>query len=84
FAVGGYIVGAFAFTSSTSFANPAVTLARALSDTFAGIAPGSIVPFIAAQLAATVVAVVLIRVFYPTDVNDNEILTAVEVSANEA
>jgi len=49
-AVGAYITGAYFFTSSTSFANPAVTLARALSDTFAGIAPASVLPFIAAQL----------------------------------
>jgi glycerol uptake facilitator-like aquaporin len=44
------VTGAYFFTSSTSFANPAVTLARALSDTFAGIAPVSVLPFIVAQL----------------------------------
>src|SRR5438128_2270578 len=52
FAVGAYITGAYFFTSSTSFANPAVTLARALSDTFAGIAPGSVPPFIVARWSA--------------------------------
>jgi glycerol uptake facilitator-like aquaporin len=50
FAVGGYIAAAYWFTSSTSFANPAVTVARMFSDTFAGIAPGSVLPFIAMQL----------------------------------
>jgi glycerol uptake facilitator-like aquaporin len=54
--VGLYITGAYWFTASTSFANPAVTLARMLSDTFAGIAPSSVPGFIAAQLLATLVA----------------------------
>jgi glycerol uptake facilitator-like aquaporin len=49
-AVGLYITGAYWFTASTSFANPAVTMARALTDTFAGIAPVGVLPFIAAQL----------------------------------
>ena len=67
FAVGGYIAGAYYFTSSTSFANPAVTIARAFSDTFAGIAPSSIVPFLAAQIVGAGVAVVLILLIYPRD-----------------
>ena len=50
FAVGGYITAAYWFTSSTSFANPAVTVGRTLSDTFAGIAPSSVPGFIAMQL----------------------------------
>ena len=50
FAVAAYIVGAYWFTSSTSFANPAVTLARAMTDTFAGIAPTSVAPFVVAQM----------------------------------
>ncbi len=50
FAVGGYITAAYWFTSSTSFANPAVTVARMFSDTFAGIAPASVPPFIVMQL----------------------------------
>jgi len=54
--VGLYITAAYWFTASTSFANPAVTIARSLSDTFAGIAPGSAPGFIAAQLAGAVVA----------------------------
>lgn len=56
-AVGLYITAAYWFTASTSFANPAVTLARALSDSFAGIAPSSAPAFVAAQLAAVPAAV---------------------------
>jgi glycerol uptake facilitator-like aquaporin len=52
--VGAYISAAYFFTSSTSFANPAVTIARTLSDTFAGIAPSSVAPFIAAQILGAV------------------------------
>jgi glycerol uptake facilitator-like aquaporin len=61
FAVGAYITGAYFFTSSTSFANPAVTIGRMLSNTFAGISPASVGPFIAAQLAGAAVAWLLIR-----------------------
>jgi len=64
-AVGGYITAAYWFTSSTSFANPAVTVARMFSDTFAGIAPASVLPFIAMQLLGGAVAAVLIRLLYP-------------------
>jgi len=65
FAVAGYIAAAYWFTSSTSFANPAVTVARTLSDTFAGIAPSSAPMFIVTQLVGTVVAFGLVRLFYP-------------------
>ncbi|MCG2624593.1 aquaporin family protein [Arthrobacter sp. I2-34] len=65
FAVGGYIAAAYWFTSSTSFANPAVTVARMFSDTFAGIAPASVLPFVAMQLAGGILAAVLIRLLYP-------------------
>jgi arsenate reductase len=65
FAVGAYIGGAYWFTSSTSFANPAVTVARTLSDTFAGIAPSSVAPFIAAQVVGALAAVAASRLFYP-------------------
>ncbi|HEX3622076.1 MAG TPA: MIP/aquaporin family protein [Acidimicrobiales bacterium] len=65
FAVGCYIGGAYFFTSSTSFANPAVTAARMLSNTFAGIAPGSVVPFVVAQLAGATLAVLTVRFLYP-------------------
>ena len=64
-AVAGYIGGAYYFTSSTSFANPAVTIAREFSDTFAGIAPSSVPGFIVAQLVGTLVAIGLILVIYP-------------------
>jgi glycerol uptake facilitator-like aquaporin len=65
-AVGAYIGAAYFFTSSTSFANPAITVGRMFSDTFAGIAPSSAPSFIGAQVVGGVVAVVLIRVLYPT------------------
>jgi glycerol uptake facilitator-like aquaporin len=64
YAVGLYITSAYWFTASTSFANPAVTIARALSDTFAGIAPTGVVAFIAAQLAGMLGAVALGRWFW--------------------
>ena len=64
-AVGAYIAGAYWFTASTSFANPAVTLARAASDTFAGIRPADAPGFIVAQLAATVAAAVFFRWLAP-------------------
>ena len=68
FAVGLYITGAYWFTASTSFANPAVTVARALSDTFAGISPTSAPMFIAAQLlAAALAAPCLIWLFQTSD-----------------
>ena len=59
YAVGLYITSAYWFTASTSFANPAVTIARSLSDTFAGIAPAGVAAFIAAQLAGMIAAVIL-------------------------
>ena len=65
FSVGGYIAGAYYFTSSTSFANPAVTIARTLSDTFAGIRPSSAPAFVVAELVAAVLAVAVISVIYP-------------------
>jgi glycerol uptake facilitator-like aquaporin len=64
-AVGAYIGAAYWFTSSTSFANPAVSIGRAFSDTFAGIAPGSLLGFIVAQLFGAVVGVGLLAVLYP-------------------
>jgi len=65
FAVGAYITAAYWFTASTSFANPAVTLARAASDTFAGIRPGDAPGFIAAQTIGAIAAVCLYRWLYP-------------------
>ena len=61
YAVGLYITSAYWFTASTSFANPAVTIARSLSDTFAGIAPGDVAAFIVAQMIGMLVAVGLAR-----------------------
>jgi glycerol uptake facilitator-like aquaporin len=65
FAVGGYIAAAYWFTSSTSFANPAVTIARTLSDTFAGIAPSSVPLFLLMELVGAGLAVALILLLHP-------------------
>jgi glycerol uptake facilitator-like aquaporin len=65
FAVGAYIAGAYFFTSSTSFANPAVTIGRTITNTFAGIKPSSAPPFIAAQVFGAALAVAAARVLYP-------------------
>jgi glycerol uptake facilitator-like aquaporin len=65
-AVGAYIGAAYFFTSSTSFANPAITVGRSLSNTFAGIAPSSVPSFVAAQILGGLAAVGLIWVLYPS------------------
>ena len=67
YAVGLYITSAYWFTASTSFANPAVTIARSLSDTFAGIAPPGVLAFIAAQLAGMAAAVATARWLWRDD-----------------
>ncbi|MDQ6929178.1 MAG: aquaporin family protein [Candidatus Eremiobacteraeota bacterium] len=72
FAVASYIVGAYWFTSSTSFANPAVTVARALSDTFAGIRPQDAPGFIGAQLLGAVCATFLFQWLAPLTTGDAE------------
>ena len=64
-AVAAYIGGAYWFTSSTSFANPAVSVTRTLSDTFAGIDPGSAPAFVALELVGMALAVVVVRILYP-------------------
>jgi arsenate reductase len=64
-AVGAYIGAAYWFTSSTSFANPAITIGRGFSDTFAGIAPASMPAYIGAQLVGGLLAAGLIRSLYP-------------------
>ena len=69
YAVGLYITAAYWFTASTSFANPAVTLARSLSDTFAGIAPSGIIAFVLVQLAGAIVAGALARWIWPDALN---------------
>jgi len=65
FAVGGYIAAAYWFTSSTSFANPAVTLARTLSDSFAGIAPGSVPMFVLMQLVGGALGAGAVLLLHP-------------------
>jgi glycerol uptake facilitator-like aquaporin len=65
FAVGGYITAAYWFTSSTSFANPAVTIARMFSNTFAGIYPGSVPGFVLAQALGGGLAFLAVRFLYP-------------------
>ena len=75
-AVGAYIGAAYWFTSSTSFANPAITVGRMFSDTFAGIAPAAVPAFVGAQLAGGVAAYGLIRTLYP-DVTPEDAAAAV-------
>lgn len=67
FAIAAYIGGAYFFTSSTSFANPAVTIARTLSDTFAGIAPSSVPAFTLAQILGALLAVATVRLLFASD-----------------
>jgi glycerol uptake facilitator-like aquaporin len=74
YAVGGYIAAAYWFTSSTSFANPAVAFARMFSNTFAGIAPSSVPMFVLMQLIGGGLGVVLIRFLYPAPAAEMEIL----------
>lgn len=68
-AVGAYIGGAYFFTSSTSFANPAVTVGRIFSDTFAGIAPASVPGFVVAQLMGLGLGMLLVTTLYPRAVS---------------
>lgn len=70
FAVGAYITAAYCFTSSTSFANPAVTLARSFTDTFSGIRPGDAPGFIVAQLCGAAAATVFFRWLLPAPPRD--------------
>ena len=72
-----YITAAYCFTASTSFANPAVTIARAFSNTFAGIRPQDVVPFIIAQLAGAIVAAYVYRWFVPGE----HVVTSAHVAA---
>lgn len=76
FAVGAYIGGAYFFTSSTSFANPAVTIGRAFTDTFAGIEPASVPAFVVCQLVGGALALALVRFLYPdiADIADDVIV----------
>ena len=75
-AVGAYIGAAYWFTSSTSFANPAVTVGRIFSDTFTGIAPSSVAAFVLAQVVGAGLGVLVIRFLYPTISGGPEDVTA--------
>jgi glycerol uptake facilitator-like aquaporin len=75
-AVGAYIGAAYWFTSSTSFANPAIAIGRMFSNTFAGIAPSSVPGFVVAELVGGAVAIVVLRVLYP-DITPDEAAEAV-------
>lgn len=77
YAVGGYIAAAYWFTSSTSFANPAVTIARTLSDTFAGIEPSSVPPFVVAQFVGGLIALALARFLFP-DISATNVVVPTE------
>src|SRR6266550_196900 len=66
-AVGGYIMSAYWFTASTSFANPAVTLARSVTNTFAGIRPQDVLPFVAAQIAGAAGGALFVRWLFPQE-----------------
>ena len=74
--VGLYISAAYWFTSSTSFANPAITIARSLSNTFAGIAPANVVLFVVAQLVGAVLALAVFRLIYGSEVEAGEAASA--------
>jgi arsenate reductase len=82
-AVGAYIGAAYFFTSSASFANPAITVGRIFSNTFAGIAPSSVPGFIAAQLVGGVCALAIIRSLYP-DITPEEAAEAIQPHYAEA
>jgi glycerol uptake facilitator-like aquaporin len=74
YAVGAYITAAYWFTASTSFANPAVTLARSASNTFAGIRPADVAGFIAAQLAGAFAATILFQWLMPTPHKEEDVV----------
>ncbi len=82
FAVGAYITAAYWFTSSTSFANPAVTIGRMLSNTFAGIAPSSVPMFVVMQIIGGLLAVAAARLWYP-DLPADAVVVPHEASAPE-
>jgi glycerol uptake facilitator-like aquaporin len=84
-AVGAYIGAAYWFTSSTSFANPAVTIARAFSDTFAGIQPSSVPMFVVMQLVGLVVGLAAIFYFYPDSakIADNVVVPHADSNTRE-
>jgi arsenate reductase len=83
-AVGAYIGSAYWFTSSTSFANPAVTIGRVFSNTFAGIAPASVAPFIAAQILGAGLGAALVLALYPDigQATDDVVVTHIDTHAH--
>lgn len=83
YAVGGYITAAYWFTSSTSFANPAITVGRTLSDTFAGIAPASVPMFVLMQIIGATLAVGAVLVLYPNAAQIADDLTHLDKNAPE-
>jgi glycerol uptake facilitator-like aquaporin len=84
FAVGAYITAAYWFTASTSFANPAVTIARSLSDTFAGIRPADIPLFVVSQLFGALAATVLFRWLAPSLTKAKNVIIAHDLEAGPA
>ncbi len=84
FAVGAYVSGAYWFTASTSFANPAVTLARAASDTFAGIRPVDVPGFVAAQLVGALAATILFGWLLPSGDEKPEVVPAFRSKSTHA
>lgn len=81
FAVGAYITGAYVFTASTSFANPAATLARTLTGTFAGIAPASVPVFLAGQALGALLGAVVAAVLFPRPKPSSEVVVPHERAA---
>ena len=77
-AVASYIVGAYWFTASTSFANPAVTIGRTLSDTFAGIAPASVPGFVVAQAVGGILATVVALTLWPREADVDAVAVDVQ------
>jgi arsenate reductase len=73
-AVGAYIGAAYWFTSSTSFANPAITIGRMFSDTFAGVAPASVLAFVLGQLTGAALAIAALRVLYPVPARAQDVV----------
>jgi arsenate reductase len=84
FAVGAYITAAYFFTSSTSFANPAVTVGRMFSDTFSGIAPASVAPFVAAQVVGGALAYAAVRALWPRQAKEAAAVVVVPHDAEVA
>ncbi|MGQ2915043.1 aquaporin [Microbacterium aurantiacum] len=83
-AVGAYIGGAYFFTSSTSFANPAITIGRMFSDTFAGIAPASAPAFVGAQLVGAAIGLLVVRLLFPVAAPDPATISSADTRATRS